>query len=174
MMSKVASFVAVCALLAMPLVGCSSSTNEGAGEGGAGGQGGEGGSPGSGGEGGSGGEAASMGIWTGTGDGGDGTFFICFNVNEDGSALVRPLDSSNECMGWSLWVEFDGCEGGFSTTEEIPIVDGSFRLLNEQGGLAGYWDIQGTLDAQTASGEATVGAVPEGTCSGSWTASPAQ
>ena len=138
-----------------------------------GGSAGVGGGAGAGGEAGSGGEATT-GIWTGTGDGPDGTFFICFNVNEDGSALVRPFDASNECMGWSLWVEFDACEGGFSTTEEIPIVDGAFRLLNEAGGLAGFWDISGTFDGNNASGDAEVGAVPDGTCDGAWTASPVQ
>ena len=59
-----------------------------------------------------------------------------------------------------------------ATDEEIPIVDGSFRLLNQEGGLAGYWDISGTIEGDTASGDATVGAIPDGTCAGSWTASP--
>jgi hypothetical protein len=71
-------------------------------------------------------------------------------------------------------VEFENCEGGFSTNEEIPIVDGSFHLLNQEGGLAGYWDISGTFDGNTASGEAEVGATPDGTCSGSWTATPSE
>jgi hypothetical protein len=158
----------------MPAAGCSGASTEGNGGGGVGGEGGESGQGGvgaTGGEGGSGG-TAPLGIWTGTGDGGDGTFSICFNVNEGGSALVRPLDASNECMGSSLSVQFDACEGGFSTDEEIPIVDGSFSLLNQEGGLAGYWDISGTLDGDSASGSAEVGAVLEGTCAGSWTASP--
>jgi hypothetical protein len=94
-------------------------------------------------------------------------------VNEDGSALVRPVDPNQECVGNSLWVEFDDCDGGFSTNEEIPIVDGVFHLLSDgQGPLAGFWDISGTFDGDTASGEASVGRFPEGTCSGSWSASP--
>jgi hypothetical protein len=135
-----------------------------------------GGAAGTGGEAGTGGtEVGDTGLWTGSGQGDpDGPFTICFNVREDGSALVRPLDTNQECRGNSLWIEFQDCEGGFSTNEEIPIVDGTFRLLNEQGGMAGFWDISGTLNGNTASGEATVGAAPDGTCSGSWEATPSQ
>lgn len=101
---------------------------------------------------------------------------MCFNVNEDGTALVRPLNPSAECGESSLDVQLDNdsCVGGFATNEEIPIVDGSFRLLNEQGGLAGFWDISGNFDGNTASGQAEVGAFPDGTCSGSWMATPSQ
>ena len=158
-------------LLILPFAGCSGSTNDGGGgDAGAGGTGGAAGAAGAGGS-----EPAPPGLWTGSGPGGaDGAFTICFNVREDGNALVRPLNPSAECGASSLEVDFDpeNCEGGFATNEEIPIVNGSFRLLNEQGGLAGYWDISGTFDGNTASGEAEVGAIPDGTCSGSWTATP--
>ena len=163
------NWVSVFALLILPFAGCGDSTPEGAG-----GSAGMGGAAGTGGEAGTGGtEVGDTGLWTGSGQGDpDGPFTICFNVREDGSALVRPLDTNQECRGNSLWIEFQDCEGGFSTNEEIPIVDGTFRLLNEQGGMAGFWDISGTLNGNTASGEATVGAVPDGTCSGSWEATP--
>jgi hypothetical protein len=159
------NWLGVFALLALPSGGCSGSTNEGTG-----GTAATGGTAGTGGS-----EPASMGLWTGSGQGGaDGSFTICFNVKEDGSALVRPLDANQECQGNSLWVEFDDCEGGFSTNEEIPIVDGAFQLVSDgEGPLAGYWDISGTLDGNTASGEADIGSLtPNETCSGSWDATP--
>ena len=163
--------MSVLALLIAPLAGCSESTTDGAG--GAAGMGGMAGVGGSAGEGGSGGTAdPSDGIWTGTGAGDDGTFSICFNVREDGGALVRPFDSSNACLGYSINVQFDDCEAGFSTTEEVPIVDGIFRLFNDQGGLAGYWDITGTIDGDAAMGAATLSDVADGRCSGGWTATP--
>ena len=166
------NWAGVLALLLLPLGGCSDTTTDGTG--GAAGDGGEGGAAGTGGEAGSGGVVGSpTGAWSGSGQGGaDGSFTVCFNVRDDGDALVRPTAPAMDCDGNSLSVQFDDCEGGFSTTEIVPIVDGSFALLNEQGGLAGFWDISGMIDGDTASGEATVGAV-EGTCSGSWTASPA-
>jgi len=166
------NWLGVFALLALPFAGCSGSTNEGTGgTAGAGGTAGTGGSAGTGGAAGTGGsEPASMGLWTGSGQGGaDGSFTICFNVKEDGSALVRPLDANQECQGNSLWVEFDDCEGGFSTSEEIPVVGGAFHLVNE--GLGA--DISGTFDGNTASGEADIASLtPNETCSGSWDATP--
>jgi hypothetical protein len=168
------NWLGVFALLALPFGGCSGSTDEGAA--GSGGGAGTGGAAGAGGMAGAGGsEPAPMGLWTGSGQGGaDGSFTICFNVKEDGSALVRPLDVNQECQGNSLWVEFADCEGGFSTNGEIPIVGGVFHLVSDgQGPLAGYWDIIGTFDGDTASGEADVGSLTPGeTCSGSWTATP--
>ena len=168
------SYWALFALLVFPFAGCSSSTNDGMdGSAGASGTAGSGGTAGAGGGGGS--AASPVGLWTGSGqDAPDGPLTICFNVRDDGEALVRPVDPNQECQGNSLWVEFENCEGGFSTNEEIPIVDGAFRLLNEEGGLAGFWDISGTFDGNTASGEATTGAVGGGTCTGSWTATPSQ
>jgi len=35
-----------------------------------------------------------------------------------------------------------------------------------------FWDISGTFDGNTASGEAETGSIPNETCSGSWTATP--
>lgn len=175
MRDVISSWAIVFALLFLPFAGCSGSTDGGGGDSGAGGTAGTGGT-GGGGTGGAGGsDAVEPDLWTGSGQGGaDGAFTICFNVREDGQALSRPQLSTVECGLDSLKVEFEPpCEGFFSTNEEIEIVNGSFSLLNEQGGLAGYWDISGTFDGDTAAGEATVQAVGDSTCSGSWTASPA-
>jgi hypothetical protein len=53
-------------------------------------------------------------------------------------------------------------------------VNGTFHLFEEgTGPLAGYWDITGTFDGNTASGVADIGSVvPDETCSGSWEAAP--
>jgi len=148
-------------LLLLFVVGCGSSTSEGAG--GAAGTGGTAGT------GGSGGAPAPPGLWAGSGQGGaDGSFTICFNVSDDGSAIGRSLDTA-ECGGFSLGVRFDTCEAGsFSTTDEIPIVDGVFRWMDPLGGAS---DIRGTFDGDTASGTAVISNTL-GTCSGSWTATP--
>ena len=173
--------MAALAMLSVAAMGCSSSSSEGSGGmgglGGAGGLGGSGGSAGAAGVGGS--EPPANGIYTGTGDGDDGSFAICFVVNEEGTALVRPLVSSpgSTCSTDptnSLAVEFDTCEGAFLTTEEIPIVNGMFELVNEEGGLAGYWVIRGTIDGSSAAGEAEVGEVSGGTCFGNWQATLSQ
>ena len=162
------SWVSVFALLVLPFAGCSGSTTEGAA--GAGGDAGAGGSAGAGGMAGTGGtEAVSSGFWTGSGPGGaDGAYTICFNVRGDGEALVRGADPNQVCDGWSIAVRFPDCEGVFQTNEVIPIVAGAFHLVIEDFSV----DISGTLDGATASGEATVGAFPDGTCSGSWEATP--
>jgi hypothetical protein len=153
--------VPVLALASLIFVGCSSSSN-----GDSDGMGGVGGT-----------EPPANGIYTGTGEAPDGTFTICFVVNEQGTALVRPPLSSpgSTCSTdptYSFAVEFDTdmCEGALLTTEEIPIVDGMFELVNEQGGLAGYWVIRGTIDGTSAFGEAEVGVVSGGTCMGNWQA----
>lgn len=172
-------FVCVLVLGLMLSVGC----GEDSGEGGSGGTAGTGGMAGSGGVAGAGGTAGvggtsppANGVWTGTGDGSDGTFTICFVVNEEGTALVRPLVSSpgSTCSTdptYSFAVEFDTCEGALLTTEEIPIVDGMFELAEEgQGALAGYWMIHGTIDGSSASGDAEVGDISGGTCVGNWEA----
>ncbi|MBW1906784.1 MAG: hypothetical protein JRJ24_16055, partial [Deltaproteobacteria bacterium] len=100
------SWVSVFALLVLPFAGCSGSTNEGGA--GAGGDRGAGGSAGAGGS-----EPFPVGLWTGSGQGGaDGAYTICFNVSEDGSALVPPLDASPECDNHSFGIEFEDCEGG--------------------------------------------------------------
>lgn len=93
-------FICVLALGVMPLAGCSDDEGVG-GSGGAGGMAGTGGS-----------EPSPVGLWTGSGQGGaDGSFTICFNVSEDGSGLVPPLDASPECDNHSFEIEFDVCEG---------------------------------------------------------------
>ncbi len=173
--------IAALAMFSLATVGCSSSSNEGSGGvGGLGGRGGVGGFGGSAGAAGVGGSESPMnGIYTGTGDGADGTFSICFVVNEEGTALVRPPSSSpgSTCSTdptYSFAVEFDTCEGALLTTEEIPIDNGMFELVNEQGGLAGYWVIRGTIDGSSASGEAEVGEVSGGTCVGNWQATLSQ
>jgi hypothetical protein len=171
------NWVGVFSLLILPFAGCSGSTNEGgAGSGGAGsgGDAGAGGAAGTGGMAGTGGsEPAPPGLWIGSGQGGaDGAFTICFHVREDGNALVRPLNPSAECGASSLEVDFDNDNCDFATNAEIPIVGGSFHLLNEGGGLGVFWDISGIFDGNTASGEAETGSIPNETCSGSWMATP--
>jgi hypothetical protein len=168
------SWVSLFALLVLPFAGCSGSTTEGAA--GAGGDAGAGGNAGAGGMAGTGGsEPSPRGLWTGSGQGGaDGAFTICFNLSEDGSQLESPLDATPECGNYSFAIEFEDCEGALLDTETIPIVDGVFVLFRDgTDPLAGYWDITGTFDGNTASGEAIVGAVV-GTCSASWEATPSQ
>ena len=165
------NWVGMFALLALPLAGCSGSTNEGAA--GSGGEAGAGGTAGTGGMAGTGGsDAAPVGLWTGSGQGGaDGTFTVCFNVREDGGALVPSLDANPGCEGRSFAIEFDDCEGALLTSEEVPIVDGVFHLFRDGAeAMEGYWDITGTFDGNTASGDATVGWIAR--CSGSWDATP--
>jgi len=166
------SWVAVFALLVLPLAGCSGSTDDGTGgDAGTGGTAGIAGTDGTAGSGGSG--PIAPGEWTGSGQGGaDGAYTICFNVREDGKTLRRPQFSNPECGVDAIQVEFETCQGFFSTTEEIDIVNGSFHLLNQQGGVQGYWDISGTFDGNQAFGEATVQALDDETCSGSWMAAP--
>jgi len=172
-------FLSVLALSLMVSLGC----GEGGGEGGSGGMAGTGGTAGTGGMAGAGGAAGmggtsppAKGVWTGTGDGPDGAFTICFVVNEEGTALVRPLVSSpgSTCSTdptYSFAVEFDTCVGALLTTEEVPIVDGMFELVEEgQGPLAGYWMIHGTIDGSSASGDAEVADNSGGTCAGNWEA----
>lgn len=165
--------ICVLALSVMPLAGCSDDEGVGgsAGSAGTGGTAGSGGgTAGAGGMAGTGGsEPSPVGLWTGSGqDAPDGPLTICFNVRDDGGALVASRDTNQQCQGCSLWVEFENCEGAFLTNEEIPIVDGAFNLLNE--GLSS--NISGTFDGNMASGEATTGAVGGGTCTGSWQATP--
>jgi hypothetical protein len=168
----ICSWLSVFALLILPFAGCGGETNEEAA--GSGGDAGAGGTAGSGGVAGTGGsEPAPPGPWTGGGQGGaDGAFTVCFHVREDGNALVRPLNPTPECGAFSLEVDFDNDSCDFATNQEIPIVGGSFRLLNEGDGLGVFWDISGTFDGNTASGEAETGSIPNETCSGSWTATP--
>ena len=162
--------ICVLALSVMPMAGCSDDGGVGGSGGSAGSGGSGGGTAGAGGMAGTGGsEPSPVGLWTGSGqDAPDGPLTICFNVREDGGALVASLDTNQECQGWSLWVEFENCEGAFLTNEEIPIVDGAFNLLLES--LSS--NISGTFDGNTASGEATTLAVGGGTCAGTWQASP--
>jgi hypothetical protein len=159
-------FLCVCALGLVPLVGCGSSEPEAeirgpGGSGGAGGMAGTGGS-----------EPSPVGLWTGSGQGGaDGSFTICFNVREDGLALVPSSDVNAGCEGHSFAIEFEDCLGGLLTGEEVPIVDGVFHLFRDGAeAMEGYWDITGTFDGDTASGDATVGWIAR--CSGSWDATP--
>ena len=172
------NWVGVFALLMLPLGGCSSSTTDGTGgaagaggttgEGGAGGMAGEGGSTGVGGSAGSGGvEAATSGLWTGGGVGGSaGSLDICFNVNEDGTALTVGSEPGQPCQLWSVEVAFGGdCVNSFTYRPDIPIVDGSFEIV-----VQGSFELRGSFDGDTASGEASmlVGAP----CSGEWQATP--
>ena len=172
------SCLSVIALLLLPLAGCSGSTNEGAGGtgatggiaggGGNGGAAGEGGSAGVGGMAGGGGtEATPPGLWTGSGVGGSaGSFDICFRVNEEGTALTQGTESGQPCEFFAWEVKVTGaCVGGFAYKPDIPIVDGSFELVQP-----GSYELRGTFDGATASGEVTVIGVE--TCSSQWEATP--
>lgn len=172
------SCLSVIALLLLPLAGCSGSTSEGAGGSGAtggiaggsgsGGAAGEGGSAGAGGMAGGGGtEATPPGLWTGSGVGGSaGSFEVCFNVNQEGTALTQGTEPGQACEFFAWEVLFTGgCVGSFSYKPDIPIVEGSFELVDP-----GFYDLRGTFDGATASGEVTVIGVE--TCSAQWEATP--
>jgi len=184
----ISSCVAAFALMILPFAGCGGSTTEGgggdagaggtagsAGTAGASGTAGNGGTAGGGGTAGTGGSGQiTLGLWTGTGtgDGADGPFTICFNVAysevDDRTYLRKPPMSFAEC-NHALEVSFQECEGGFSTTGEIRVIDGAFREFFDQGT---YIDIAGTFDGDSASGTAELGENPNETCSGTWTATP--
>jgi len=163
------NMVPVFALLALPVAGCSGSSNGGTGgDAGAGGSAGSGGGAGAGGTAGSGGASGTGGngsaatqSWSGQGDGEDGPFTICLTVNADGSALV--FDEGDGQCGWSFAVEFESCEGtgAWASGEDIPIVDGAFSHSSQ------FREISGTFDGDTVSGDVVIT-----TCSGSWTATP--
>ena len=84
-------------------------------------------------------------------------------MNEAGDALTAdPI----ECQAFAIQVEFGGCPNSVWWRPDIPIVDGSFSLSEP-----GMYDIQGTFDGDTASGEATF--TTDGIdCTGQWSASP--
>jgi hypothetical protein len=168
-------WVCVLALVAAPAAGCGSSDGDGgggtagtagaAGTGGAAGMAGTGGTAGMGGTGGAGGVAPiGTGLWTGEGDAGPGApWTICFSVNEAGDALTAD---AVECDGFAIRVILGGCPNDVRSRPDIPIVEGSFSLTEP-----GSYDIQGTFDGDTASGEATFTA--DGVdCTGEWQASP--
>jgi len=162
------TWLGVLSLLALPLLACGSS-NEGAGGtggvAGTGGSAGSGGTAGTGGMAGTGGTPLAAGLWTGSGEGGsDGALTICFFVSEDGDAIVEGLAPDSPCDGQSLSLNFPDCGVSFGDKERIPIVDGTFQLLDS----LGTYDISGTFDGNTASGQATVQQ-----CSGTWQAAPA-
>ena len=200
-MRHLIGFLCVCALGLMPLVGCGETTGDGR----SGGSAGTGGSAGSGGAGGS--APIKSGLWLG-GDplsNTDGTPFdtgwaICFNVNEDGTALVTSADCDIDqddveaCsleISWKSDVGKDGFEEPCGTdgwprdnfgwprdnlgiTEDVSIEDNSFEIPTPDGG-----GITGTFDGDTATGTARVVillGMGGGSCEldGVWTAAPVQ
>jgi hypothetical protein len=70
-------------------------------------------------------------------------------------------------MRWfAIRVILGGCPNDVRSRPDIPIVDGSFSLTEP-----GLYDIQGTFDGDTASGEATF--TTDGIdCTGPWQAGP--
>jgi hypothetical protein len=106
-------------------------------------------------------EPITSGSWTGSSDQGpDETFTICFNVSEDGTEVVT---GGLGCMGHSLALDFNpDCGASLVSNEQIPIVDGAFNYE-----LTGSGTASGTIDGETASGEAMVG-----DCSTTWEATP--
>ena len=175
------NWVSVLALLLLPLGGCSGTDDGTGGTGGTGGAAGTGGMAGAGGEAGAGGAAGiggvgggggsvvvRPGVWIGTGMGGSsGSVDLCFVVNEDGTALTQGTDSEQPCQFWSVEAMFNDCAGSFTYKPDIPIVDGSFELINP-----GPPDIEvrGTFAGNTATGE--VSSTGDVTCSAQWEASP--
>ena len=176
----VGNWLGICAMAALPLVGCSGSSVGGvggaAGTGGAagnGGIGGDGGAAGTGGAAGNGGIGGSGGIgpggiWSGSGDTGPGApWEICFHLSEDGSILTKADNPDQPCDTFSLQISFAECNGSLSYMPDIPVVDGAFRLADPRG----YFDISGTFDGLTASGEGAI-LVDGELCSGDWEATP--
>ena len=161
----------VWALVFVPAAGCGGSTDGGggaaAGTGGVAGEAGAGGVGGAAGMGGSGGSEASVeGLWTGSGDTGPGApWEICFHLNADGTALTKAVESAKDCQAFSLEIAFAQCDGFLSYAPDIPVVDGAFRLRDPRG----YFDISGTFDGLTASGEGSI-LVGQELCSGNWVA----
>jgi hypothetical protein len=164
-------FIGLVCVLALSVMGCSEAAGTG-GSGGSAGSAGTGGAAGSSGTAGSGGsEPVPAGLWTGSGQGGaDGAYTICFQVHPDGNALERPAYPTPECGASSIDVDFPDCGGTFATTHPVPIVDGAFLVQFDNDGAIS--EVSGTIDGDTASGEATVQAAGDATCSGSWMATP--
>ncbi len=155
-------------VLALPLalvLGCGSSTPDGAG-----GSAGSGGAAGSGGVSGTGG-VLTTGLWTGSGvDGPAVPFDICFNLNEEGTALTAGLNPDEPCHLFSFKVSSTSCGvAGWSYKPDIPIVDDSFSLVSDDGSVL---EISGAFDGNSASGAVVLQGVA-GPCPGNWEASPA-
>jgi hypothetical protein len=188
-------FLFVCALGLMPLVGCS----ETAGEGGSGGSVGDGGAGGS--------APIKSGVWLG-GDPGsniDGTPFdtgwaICFNVNEDGTALALSTDcdideDDDEAyfleISWKEDVGKNGsgepCRDGVGVgtsfvnsgveSPTLAIENNSFAIRGSAAAGEGLWIVEGTFDGDVATGTAIwvlplgMGIGPSCELEGEWTAS---
>ncbi len=162
-------WVCIFALLVFPLSGCSDPAPDGgggagggAGTGGTGGQAGAGAIGGGGGTGGA--EPITAGLWMGSGDQGPGApWTICFGVNQNGTALT----AIEGCQDFAIQVAFDGCPNSVWWRPDIPIAEGSFRLLDETTGV----DITGTFAGDSASGQGSF-TTPQGTCTNEWTAAP--
>jgi hypothetical protein len=181
-------FLCVCALGVVPLVGCSETS----------GTGGSGGSAGNGGAGGS--APIKSGLWLGGSPASntDGTPFdtgwaICFNVNEDGTALVASADcdiDQDDDEAYSLEISWNDDVGKdhneepcntdewqreeLGITEDVSIEDNSFEIFTGDGG-----SITGTFDGDTATGTARLVISPgmgHASCEldDGWTAAPAE
>lgn len=160
MRPRTRTWVPVCAFLFVPLLGCGGSgdgASGAAGDGGSGGPGGVGGSA-----------PSAEGLWTGSGETGPGApWQICFNLNEDGTALTQADQRVHDCQSVSLRISFQECDGSLAYAPDIPVSDGAFRLVDPRG----YFDISGTFDGLTASGEGAI-LVDGELCSGDWEATP--
>ncbi len=100
----------------------------------------------------------------GSGDQGPGApWTICFGVNQNGTALT----AIEGCQDFAIQVAFDGCPNSIWWRPDIPIAEGSFRLLDETTGV----DITGTFAGDSASGQGSF-TTPQGTCTNEWTAAP--
>ena len=118
---------------------------------------------------------------------------ICFNVNEDGTALVASADcdiDQDDDEAYSLEISWKNDVGKdhneepcntdewqrdkLGITEDVSIEDSSFEIFTQDGG-----NIAGTFDGDTATGTARVVFSPgmghdECNLDGGWTASPVQ
>ncbi len=92
---------------------------------------------------------------------------ICFNLNEDGTALTQADQPVHHCQSVSLQISFQECNGSLAYGPDVPVIDGAFRLVDPRG----YFDISGSFDGLTASGEGAI-LVDGELCSGDWEATP--
>jgi hypothetical protein len=119
-------------------------------------------------------DVVTTGLWTGSGvDGSAVPFDICFNLNEEGTALTAGLNPDEPCHLHSFIVSSTSTSCGptsWSYKPDIPIVDRSFNLAFDNGNAV--YELSGTLDGNSASG-AVVLHGDGGPCPGDWEASPA-
>jgi hypothetical protein len=184
---SILSWVCVCALVALPLFGCSDNDgpNNDPGPDDIRGEGGAGGSA-----------PIKSGLWLGGSPASntDGSPFdtgwaICFYVNEDGTALTPSddcdIDGQDDDETWDIEVSWKAdvgwdqersepgeCNGIAAFDRTVAIEDNSFEIQTHGSGY-----VTGSFEGETATGTATQGGgiLEQFACElvGGWTASPA-